>query len=59
MVKALVGKVIKNPIKEIGWRDPDKNLFKVYLTEDGRKDPIFEGIDSEFEVFQLQAKQSN
>ncbi|KYC47236.1 MAG: glutamine amidotransferase [Candidatus Methanofastidiosum methylothiophilum] len=53
MVKALGGKVTTNPIKEIGWRDPDKNLFKVYLTEEGRKDPIFEGIESEFEIFQL------
>lgn len=53
MVKALGGKVTKNQIKEIGWRDPDKNLFKVYLTEEGKEDPIFEGIDSEFEIFQL------
>lgn len=53
MVKALGGKVTSNRIKEIGWRDPDKNLFKVYLTEEGKKDLIFKGIDSEFEIFQL------
>jgi GMP synthase-like glutamine amidotransferase len=25
----------------------------VYLTDEGKKDPIFEGIESEFDVFQL------
>ncbi|KYC46336.1 MAG: GMP synthase (glutamine-hydrolyzing) subunit A [Candidatus Methanofastidiosum methylothiophilum] len=53
MVKALGGKVMKNPIKEVGWRDPQDNIFKVHLTEDGKKDPIFEGVESEFDIFQL------
>ena len=53
MVKALGGKVKKNPIKEIGWRDPEDKIFKVFLTEEGRKDPIFNGIDLEFYIFQL------
>lgn len=53
MVKALGGTVKKNPIKEIGWRDPKGQIFKIYLTEEGKKDPIFEGINPEFEIFQL------
>lgn len=53
MVKALGGGVTKNPIKEVGWRDPDNEIFKVQLTEDGINDPIFKGVDSEFIIFQL------
>jgi len=53
MVKALGGNVKKNPIKEIGWRDPKERIFKVSLTDEGKKDPIFEGIGSDFDVFQL------
>ncbi len=53
MVKALDGKVRKSPIKEVGWRDPEDNLFKVKLTEEGINDPIFKGIEREFAIFQL------
>lgn len=53
MVKALGGKVIKNPIKEVGWRDPEDKLFKVNLTKKGINDPIFEGIKKQFTIFQL------
>jgi len=53
MVKALEGNVKKNQIKEVGWRDPKDNIFKVNLTDEGKKDPIFDGIKSEFDIFQL------
>lgn len=53
MVKALEGNVKKNQIKEVGWRDPKDSIFKVNLTDEGKKDPIFDGIESEFDIFQL------
>ncbi len=53
MVKALGGTVKKNPIKEVGWRDPDNEIFKVQLTNKGINDAIFKDLDFEFIVFQL------
>lgn len=45
IAKALGAKVFKAPVKEIGW-------YKVSLTVDGLKDPIFSGFPPEFNVFQ-------
>ncbi len=45
IAKALGAKVFKAPVKEIGW-------YKVSLTVDGLKDPIFSGFPAEFNVFQ-------
>ena len=53
LVKAAGGKVVRSPIKEVGLRDPGGSLFTIELTEEGRKDPLFEGLDSSFFVFQL------
>jgi GMP synthase (glutamine-hydrolysing) len=53
MVKAAGGKVIQSPVKEIGFRDQDDQYFNVELTESGRKDPLFNGIDDRVNVFHL------
>lgn len=53
LVKASGGKVVKSPVKEVGFIGPDGSNFKVELTEDGKQDPLFEGLDHTFNVFQL------
>jgi len=44
LAKASGGKVVKSPVKEIGW-------FKVKLDKIGRKDPLFNNIPDEFDVY--------
>ena len=53
LVKAAGGEVVKSPAKEIGFRDASGHLFRISLTKDGRKDPLFKGIDDFFNVFHL------
>lgn len=53
LVKATGGKVVKNPVKEIGFIDPNGDPFTVELTEEGKKDPFFEGLPGTLRVFQL------
>ena len=53
LVKASGGKVVKNPVKEIGFRDPENNRFTVDLTEEGKRDPLFVGLGHIFKVFHL------
>lgn len=53
LVKAAGGKVVKNPTKEVGFIDPEGNNFKVELTDEGKKDPLFEDLDHTFNVFHL------
>ncbi len=53
LVKAAGGKVVKSPTKEVGLIDPEGKNFRVELTDEGRKDPLFEGLDSSFKVFHL------
>lgn len=53
LAKAVDGKVIKNPTREIGFRGPDNNYFTVELTDAGRKDPLLEGIEDTFQTFHL------
>jgi GMP synthase (glutamine-hydrolysing) len=45
IAKALGAKVLKAPVKEIGWYD-------VSLTEEGSKDPFFSYLTNTFPVFQ-------
>ena len=56
MVKAAGGQVIKSPLKEIGFRDHERQYYTVGLTESGREDPLFDGIDGTFKVFHLHAE---
>jgi GMP synthase (glutamine-hydrolysing) len=53
LVKAAGGQVVKSPVKEIGLRDQDEKYFTVELTEEGKKDPLFNGLDHSFNVFHL------
>jgi len=53
LVKAAGGEVVKNPVPERGFRDPQGLYNNVMLTEPGRRDRLFEGIDECFNVFHL------
>jgi len=53
LVKAAGGKVVKSPVKEVGFIDPENNYFTVELTAEGRQDPLFEGLGQTLTVFQL------
>jgi len=53
LVKAMSGKISKSPTKEVGFVDPDGNNFTVVLTDDGKKDSLFEGLNDTFNVFHL------
>ena len=53
LVKANGGDVYKNPIKEIGFRDPQGNFFEISLMPNGSEDKIFSGIKSPMKIFQL------
>jgi GMP synthase-like glutamine amidotransferase len=45
IAKALGAPVVRNPVPEIGW-------YKLRLTADGLKSPLFAGLPEEFFVFQ-------
>jgi len=53
LVKATGGKVIPCSRKEIGFRDEQKKLFDIKLTESGKKDSIFVGVPTSFPIFHL------
>ena len=53
LVKAGGGKVMKAPVKEAGFVDPNGNPYRIDLTAAGRKDPLFGGLGKSFPVFQL------
>lgn len=53
LVKAAGGKVVQSTTKEVGFRDPNNELFTVELTNEGKKDPLFEGLDPTLNVFHL------
>jgi GMP synthase (glutamine-hydrolysing) len=53
LVKAAGGKVVKSPIKEVGFIGPDANNFTVELTNNGKQDPLFKGLNETFNVFHL------
>lgn len=44
---------MKNPIKEVGLIDPEGNNFTVELTDEGKKDHLFEGLGHTFKVLHL------
>jgi GMP synthase (glutamine-hydrolysing) len=53
LVKAGGGKVVKSPVKETGFIDPEGSPYRIQLTEAGMHDPLFEGLGCSFPVFQL------
>lgn len=56
LVKAAGGRVVKSSTKEVGFIDPEGNNFTVKLTDEGKLDPLFEGLDQVFNVFHLHAE---
>ncbi|MBI3335575.1 MAG: type 1 glutamine amidotransferase [Candidatus Portnoybacteria bacterium] len=59
LVKSAGGKIMKSPVKEIGFRDPEEKLFTVRLTKEGRKDPLFLSLPDTFTVFHLHGETVN
>ena len=53
LVKAAGGIVFRNPVKEIGFRDPGGQWFEMEKTVNGKKDPLLAGIPDLCKVFQL------
>lgn len=53
LVKAMGGVVRRNNVREISFRHTDGNPYFLNLTEDGRTDPLFEGLGDEIRVFHL------
>ena len=54
LVKAAGGKVVKSPLKEVGFKGPDGNYFSVELTQEGKNDPLFKGLEHSFQVFHFE-----
>ena len=53
LVKMCGGQVYKNPLQEIGFKHNNEEWYKIKLTQEGLKDPLFKGINDDFIVFQL------
>ncbi len=53
LVKAAGGTVTTCSAKETGFFAPDGQPYTVELTEKGRQDPLFNGLDKNLRVFQL------
>lgn len=53
LVKACGGRVIRNPIKEVGWKDLQGKRFSLELTPAGKKDAIFKGLETTLPIFHL------
>lgn len=53
LVKACGGNVIKSPVKEVGWKDLQGKRNSLELTPLGKRDPIFEGLETTIPIFHL------
>ena len=53
LVKAAGGTVLRSPIKEVGFRDPEGAWFSTEKTEAGKTDPLLEGIPDPCKIFEL------
>ena len=53
MVKASGGQVIISSVKEVGFRDGNREYFEIKLTDEGRQDALFKGIPETFNAFHL------
>lgn len=56
LVKSAGGKVVISPVKETGFKNDYGKNFTVELTEDGKKDPLFNGIGHSVKVFHLHSE---
>ena len=53
LVKAAGGRVLPCQQKEIGFFDADGDPYDIVLTNTGKNDPLFAGLDDTIRVFQL------
>jgi GMP synthase-like glutamine amidotransferase len=53
LVKACGGDVHKNPVREIGTRGPDGNLFTMDICPGKGNDPLFSGLTGPLKIFHL------
>lgn len=53
LIKATNGKVHRNKVPELAFRDPDRGYHEIELTKQGKKVDIFEGLPKSFNAFQL------
>lgn len=53
LIKVIGGSVVMNAVREIGFRDSNHELFTVELTEEGKRDLLFNDMGDRFKVFQL------
>ncbi|ORC34583.1 glutamine amidotransferase [Marispirochaeta aestuarii] len=53
LVKAAGGTIIISPTREVGFIDPEGRNFTTELTAEGKRDPLFDGLDHSFKVFHL------
>ena len=53
LVKAAGGNVVKCQPKEIGFNNSEGLPYRIELTASGKEDPLFEGLEESFRVFQL------
>jgi GMP synthase-like glutamine amidotransferase len=53
MVKAAGGEVVKNDVREVGFRDEQGTFYSVDLTEHGLQDPLMKKMPETFAMFHL------
>ncbi len=54
LARAVGGKVVPSPVKEVGFHDQDGRPFEIHLTFDGVRDPLFNRFRRRvYRVFQL------
>ncbi|NOS68293.1 MAG: type 1 glutamine amidotransferase [Candidatus Peribacteraceae bacterium] len=53
LVKAAGGTVVKNPVREVAFRDHEQKYFSVELTDNGKKDPLMKGLPDSIPMFHL------
>ncbi|MDW7732092.1 MAG: type 1 glutamine amidotransferase [Methanolobus sp.] len=53
LVKACGGEVRKNDVKEVGFKGPDDEYFKVDICADREKESLFNGLGNSLKIFHL------
>jgi len=53
LVKACGGSVYANPVKEIGFRGEDGEIYSVDIEEEHFTDPIFRNMENQLKIFHL------
>ncbi|TGC07447.1 type 1 glutamine amidotransferase [Methanolobus halotolerans] len=53
LVKACGGKVRKNDIKEVGFKGPDSEYFKIDVCPGREKESLLKGLESSLKIFHL------